>query len=546
MRSDTKLKIARRKHTLGLLKWLYSRRSAQLDGTKLSLEYRRSSVHDDTRSLTYGEVDVPDFLSILDLVKPQDGEVFVDLGSGTGKAVLTAACGFPEFVKCRGIELVQGLADAAADHLQTAKTFLAKPRAPAHTVVSANDVTGETLTGERATPVSARASLGKGKLGQAGGGGRKGKKPSGSKALNQGLSACDLEALIAELLSRQPSALHAGGERKTVRNVTATAAGDLREATAEEIASWLVREMGHRRQSSLRGYGGLQKFLVARRRASDASSRLSITQDGTRVTVCLTTKTPSALNPSSSQLRDAAAGERCDKETTHCSGLVEQDCRGACRDIHDDAEGASNPAATVVPLSHSSEIDNGTSSADGSPPPSTTREALPTACSLTSSMLGLSCDDSTPGDGTNCKDGSVEDVVNRRRLPEPGPLTVESLAGVELLCGDVFEEAWDDAGVVYVASLLFDESMMALLAQRVQRLRPGARIISLKPIPVPGSSRELSDPPDAGVREGDEGARQDSSRDSEAAGVDPGLRLLHEGVFRMSWQMARVYIYVRL
>lgn len=104
----------------------------------------------------------------------------------------------------------------------------------------------------------------------------------------------------------------------------------------------------------------------------------------------------------------------------------------------------------------------------------------------------------------------------------------------------------DDAGVVYVASLLFDESMMALLAQRVQRLRPGARIISLKPIPIPESSRELTSPPDVGVREGDEGVRQDSKRDSESAGVDPGLRLLHEGVFRMSWQMARVYIYVRL
>lgn len=103
----------------------------------------------------------------------------------------------------------------------------------------------------------------------------------------------------------------------------------------------------------------------------------------------------------------------------------------------------------------------------------------------------------------------------------------------------------DDAGVVYVASLLFDESMMALLAQRVQRLRPGARILSLKPIPAPESSRELTGPRDVGVREGDKGVRQDS-RDSKAAGIDPGLRLLHEGVFRMSWQMARVYIYVRL
>lgn len=40
-----------------------------------------------------------DFLSILELVKPRKGEVFVDLGSGTGKAVLAAACGFPDFSK---------------------------------------------------------------------------------------------------------------------------------------------------------------------------------------------------------------------------------------------------------------------------------------------------------------------------------------------------------------------------------------------------------------------------------------------------------------
>lgn len=43
------------------------------------------------------QVSVPDFLAILDIVKPKDGEVFVDLGSGLGKAVLASACGFPEF-----------------------------------------------------------------------------------------------------------------------------------------------------------------------------------------------------------------------------------------------------------------------------------------------------------------------------------------------------------------------------------------------------------------------------------------------------------------
>ena len=79
---------------------------------------------------------------------------------------------------------------------------------------------------------------------------------------------------------------------------------------------------------------------------------------------------------------------------------------------------------------------------------------------------------------------------------------------------------------MYVASLLFDDSMMALLAKSLQDLQKGARIISLKPIPdvetkgdVPGTL---------------------------AAGGHRTLRLLHEGVFRMSWQMARVFIYLRL
>lgn len=55
MRPDTKLKLARRKHTLELLKWLYARRKPQLDGTKISREHRRG-LKEHSRSLTYGEV----------------------------------------------------------------------------------------------------------------------------------------------------------------------------------------------------------------------------------------------------------------------------------------------------------------------------------------------------------------------------------------------------------------------------------------------------------------------------------------------------------
>lgn len=95
-----------------------------------------------------------------------------------------------------------------------------------------------------------------------------------------------------------------------------------------------------------------------------------------------------------------------------------------------------------------------------------------------------------------------------------------------------------DAGVVYVASLLFDDSMMVLLAEHIQKLRPGARVISLKPIPTLETSGEglgrahmVEDVSDGG------GGATERHR---------SLKLLHEGVFRMSWQMARVYIYLRL
>lgn len=87
--------------------------------------------------------------------------------------------------------------------------------------------------------------------------------------------------------------------------------------------------------------------------------------------------------------------------------------------------------------------------------------------------------------------------------------------------------------MVYVASLLFDDSMMAKLSDRVEELSKGARIISLRPI-FPRSSR----------------IENISSADEiDNGGVAPStviLRLVHDGVFRMSWQMARVYIYVRV
>ena len=63
-------------------------------------------------SHTYGEVSAEGFAEILQLVQPHAGEVFVDLGSGTGKAVLTAAALHP-FAKAVGVEFVAALHEAS-------------------------------------------------------------------------------------------------------------------------------------------------------------------------------------------------------------------------------------------------------------------------------------------------------------------------------------------------------------------------------------------------------------------------------------------------
>ena len=166
-----------------------------------------------------------------------------------------------------------------------------------------------------------------------------------------------------------------------------------------------------------------------------------------------------------------------------------------------------------------------------------------------------------------------------------------------------------DAGVVYVASLLFDDGMMVRLSKAAERLRQGARVISLRKIPtltedgeipdqsgnrvaapaegggipsqlerglpapteggevpsqserkvpaptkggeIPSQSERVVPAPVEGVGipsqsdRGNGGGLQGNNGSRLAPVRQPALRLLHEGVFRMSWQMARVYIYVR-
>ena len=65
--------------------------------------------------LIYGEVVFMYFIPILEYAKPKLGEIFWDLGCGAGKPLITASLAFPELKVCRGIELLEKLADLAEE-----------------------------------------------------------------------------------------------------------------------------------------------------------------------------------------------------------------------------------------------------------------------------------------------------------------------------------------------------------------------------------------------------------------------------------------------
>lgn len=78
-----------------------------INSTKLSLS-EREQLKADNSSYTYGEILPLSFAGLLEFINPQPHDVFYDLGSGTGKAVLAAAL-FYDWKKCCGIEFLSTL-----------------------------------------------------------------------------------------------------------------------------------------------------------------------------------------------------------------------------------------------------------------------------------------------------------------------------------------------------------------------------------------------------------------------------------------------------
>lgn len=71
----------------------------------------------DDGQLVYGELDVRSVAEILDAAGVEEGDRFLDIGSGEGLPTMAAALLYPErFVVCRGIEVVPALALRARAH----------------------------------------------------------------------------------------------------------------------------------------------------------------------------------------------------------------------------------------------------------------------------------------------------------------------------------------------------------------------------------------------------------------------------------------------
>jgi hypothetical protein len=105
---------------------------------------------------------------------------------------------------------------------------------------------------------------------------------------------------------------------------------------------------------------------------------------------------------------------------------------------------------------------------------------------------------------------------------------------IEFIEGDIFEFSWwEFADVVYVASLLFSDEMMHRLSLLAAKMKPGSHLISLKPLFVDDAQSLFA----AGS------VTIEGERSYEDDKTNRKLIMISESFFKMSWQMAKVYIY---
>lgn len=97
-------------------KEIYEKLFEKVDGRALSLEGRETLQYS-SKSFVYGEAVFEPFYELLKEADPKPGQVIVDCGSGTGKAVFIAHLMF-DFSKAVGVELLDPLYNTSEAILQ--------------------------------------------------------------------------------------------------------------------------------------------------------------------------------------------------------------------------------------------------------------------------------------------------------------------------------------------------------------------------------------------------------------------------------------------
>lgn len=78
----------------------------------------RKRMNNDSFSMVYGEIEFYAFAQLLQLAEPKPGEIFYDLGSGSGKAVFAADLLY-DLQKCCGIEILPALVQLSRECLNS-------------------------------------------------------------------------------------------------------------------------------------------------------------------------------------------------------------------------------------------------------------------------------------------------------------------------------------------------------------------------------------------------------------------------------------------
>jgi precorrin-6B methylase 2 len=96
---------------------VYKHLFSDINAFAVSLKERREKDLMGDTTYTYGEIMFYSFVRILEKAQPKPGEIFYDLGSGSGKAVFIAALVF-DFAKVYGIEKLDGLFELSQQQLE--------------------------------------------------------------------------------------------------------------------------------------------------------------------------------------------------------------------------------------------------------------------------------------------------------------------------------------------------------------------------------------------------------------------------------------------